>query len=77
MTYTNHRRTEHLRAKVRDEKAQIITAYRAGTSTNALASRYQVTPGWLAKMFDTWGEPRRGRSAAQRLFQAHRVTGTS
>ncbi len=74
MSYPQQRLTEHHRTMVRKEKQQIITEYRAGTSMRALAARYRVTPGWLAQLFDTWGEPRRRHGAAQALYQSQRGT---
>ncbi|WP_330174520.1 NUDIX hydrolase [Streptomyces sp. NBC_01498] len=53
--------------RVRLNKAEIISRYRAGESMNKLASAFGVYPMWLAARFDAWREPRRDMSAAQRL----------
>ncbi|MEO3755540.1 hypothetical protein [Streptomyces sp. B6B3] len=45
---------------------EAVALYREGRSMAALARRYGVSAGWLAARFREWGEPVRGRRAAQR-----------
>lgn len=46
---------------------QAVALYRGGQSMAALARRYGVSAEWLAGRFRQWGEPVRGRRAAQRV----------
>ncbi len=48
-------------------REQAIALYRDGQSMAALGRRYGVSAGWLAERFREWGEPVRGRRAAQRV----------
>ncbi|HEY8978535.1 MAG TPA: hypothetical protein VIU15_03000 [Streptomyces sp.] len=50
--------------RVLDERELVIRRYRTGVPLSGLAEEYGVTPGWLGRRFDEWGEQRRGLVAA-------------
>jgi len=52
------------RQRVLDERELVIRRYRTGVPLSGLAEEYGVTPGWLGRRFDEWGEQRRGLVAA-------------
>ncbi|HEY8982828.1 MAG TPA: hypothetical protein VIU15_25000 [Streptomyces sp.] len=59
-----------------NERELVIRRYRKGAPLSGLAKEYGVTPGWLGRRFDEWGEQRRGlvdallyRRADARVFK--------
>ncbi|HEY8980158.1 MAG TPA: hypothetical protein VIU15_11310 [Streptomyces sp.] len=64
------------RQRVLDERELVIRRYRTGVPLSGLAEEYGVTPGWLGRRFDDWGEQRRNlvdallyRRAGARVFK--------
>ena len=64
------------RQRALDERELVIRRYRAGVPLSGLAEEYGVTPGWLGRRFDEWGEQRRNlvdallyRRAGARVFK--------
>ena len=56
------------REAARSNAATVIRAYRDGRSMNSLADDLGVSPFWLSRQFDIWGEPRRGPKEARALL---------
>jgi len=52
------------RQRVLEERELVVQRYRTGVPLSGLAEEYGVTPGWLGRRFDEWGEQRRGLVAA-------------
>lgn len=48
-------------------REEALRLYRDGRSMASLARRYGVSAGWLTARFREWGEPLRGRAAAQQF----------